>query len=242
MTTQASALLGWSPQAVVFDCDGTLMDTERHWQDARTRAFQSFGLSTPPGFADRAKGVHYIDCGRLMAEEAQKPELTEVLTKELLEHFLNLVNEDPATMPGAAELVRLLSGRLPLAVASNCPVEVVEESLGRAGLRRHFDHIVVPTEGPQAPGARPAEEGTGTVRPKPWPDVYATAARLCGAPPETALAIEDSLTGVDSARGAGLRVLGVGPRPAEEDVARTDLWVTALNAPELLEWVRESVL
>ncbi|MDT0440502.1 MULTISPECIES: HAD family phosphatase [Streptomyces] len=235
MTTQASPLLHWSPQAVVFDCDGTLMDTERHWQEARTRAFQSFGLTTPPGFADRAKGVHYIDCGRLMAEEVQKPELTDVLTKGLLEHFLDLVTDDPATMPGAAEFVRLLSGRLPLAVASNCPLEVVEESLGRAGLRRHFEHIVVPS------GAGP-DGGGEAVRPKPWPDVYATAARLCGAAPETALGIEDSLTGVDSARSAGLRVLGVGPRPAERDAERADLWVNALNAPELLVWVREHVI
>ncbi|AZS83035.1 HAD family hydrolase [Streptomyces griseoviridis] len=242
MTTQASSLLHWSPQAVVFDCDGTLMDTERHWQDARTRAFQSFGLTTPPGFADRAKGVHYIDCGRLMAEEVQKPELTDVLTKGLLDHFLDLVTDDPATMPGAAEFVRLLSGRLPLAVASNCPLEVVEESLGRAGLRRHFEHIVVPTDATRTPDATPAAAGAKTVRPKPWPDVYATAARLCGAAPETALAIEDSLTGVESARRAGLRVLGVGPRPAEQDAARADLWVTALNDPDLLTWVREHVL
>lgn len=239
MFTPTHSLLDWSPEAVVFDCDGTLMDTERHWQDARKRAFDAFGLTPPPGFAERAKGVHYADCGRLMAEETQKPELVTGLTKALLEHFLALVADDPVTMPGAVELVRLLSGRVPLAVASNCPREVVEECLGRARLRRHFQHIVVPSgASPDAGGVRGATEKAGPLRPKPWPDVYLTAAQLCGVQPGKALAVEDSTTGIESACRAGLRVVGVGPRPAEEGAGRADLWVTTLRSPQLLEWLR----
>ncbi|MFJ8791758.1 HAD family hydrolase [Streptomyces sp. NPDC102462] len=242
MTTQAPSLLDWSPEAVVFDCDGTLMNTERHWQDARMRALRAFGLRPSPGFAERAKGVHYTDCGRLMAEEAHKPELTAELTQALLANFLELVASDPVTMPGAAEFVRSLSGRLPLAVASNCPLEVVEECLSRARLRRHFRHIVVPSGmPPDTPGAEPAAGTPGVVRPKPWPDVYATAAQLCGARPHDALAVEDSLTGIESAWRAGLRVLGVGPRPSEADAQRADLWVPALHSPLLRAWVRDRV-
>ncbi|MBL3666337.1 HAD family phosphatase [Streptomyces sp. M2CJ-2] len=241
MTTPVRPLLDWSPEAVVFDCDGTLMDSERHWQEARRRAFRSFGFKAPPGFAEQAKGVHYAHCGRLMAESVRKPELTADLTASLLGHFLSLVADDPVTMPGAVELVRLLSGRLPLAVASNCPLEVVEESLARAGLRERFQHVVVPSEAPReadGPAGAPAAEA---VRPKPWPDVYAEAARLCGVRPGRALAVEDSLTGVESARRAGLRVLGVGPRPDGEDGGGADLWVTSLDAPELLAWARTRV-
>ncbi|MFJ8543398.1 HAD family hydrolase [Streptomyces sp. NPDC093586] len=234
----------WSPEAVVFDCDGTLMDTERHWQDARNRTFREFGLLPPPGFAERAKGVHYVDCGRLMAQETNKPELTADLTASLLEHFLFLVAEDPLTMPGASEFVRLCARRLPLAVASNCPLVAVEESLGRAGLRKYFRHIVVPTVPPGEPGAaEPAEspEQENPVRPKPWPDVYATAARLCGVPPRAALAVEDSLTGVESAWRAGLRVLGVGPLPRDDRSGQADAWVTGLDSEEVLQWARSWV-
>ncbi|MEU3181991.1 HAD family hydrolase [Streptomyces albidoflavus] len=236
MTTKAHPLLSWSPEAVVFDCDGTLMDTERHWQDARSQVFRQFGLRPLPGFAERAKGVHYTDCGRLMAEESDKPHLAGELTESLLTHFMELVADDPLTMPGAAEFVRRLSGRLPLAVASNCPLEVVDMSLERAGLLHHFRHVVVPDE--PSTGAAP---GSATVRPKPWPDVYARAAWLCGADPDSTLAVEDSLTGIESARRAGLRVLGVGPRPGEEDASRADLWVTTLHSPVLLAWVRAHV-
>ncbi|WP_030419903.1 HAD family phosphatase [Streptomyces sp. SCSIO 75703] len=245
MSTTAHPLLDWSPEAVVFDCDGTLMDSERHWQDARNRAFRQFGLQPPQGFAHRAKGVHYADCGRMMAEETHKPDLAPELTEALLRHFLALVAEEPLTMPGAVEFVRTLSGRVPLAVASNCPLEVVEESLGRAGLRRHFLHVVVPSEDPGTPdgtAARPdGTAGAPVVRPKPWPDVYATAARLCGVPPEAALAVEDSLTGVESARRAGLRVLGVGPLTDRADAEQADLWVSALHSEQILTWARDRV-
>ncbi|MEW2068041.1 HAD family phosphatase [Streptomyces sp. NPDC007346] len=231
MSTTTNALPDWSPEAVVFDCDGTLMDTESHWQDARNQVFRGFGIRPAPGFAERAKGVHYIDCGRLMAQEADKPRLAEEMTDALLHHFMARVADDPVTMPGAAEFVRRLSGRLPLAVASNCPLEVVEASLDRAGLLGHFGHIVVPDE----EGHRAGNEEP--VRPKPWPDVYATAARLCGAAPRRALAVEDSMTGIESARRAGLRVVGVGPYPGSEDAVRADLWVPALHAPSLTAWV-----
>ncbi|MGW5328252.1 HAD family hydrolase [Streptomyces sp. NPDC004014] len=224
MTTTADDLLDWSPQAVVFDCDGTLMDSERHWQEARNRAFREHGLQPPPGFAKRATGLHYEDCGRLMAQSVHKPELAEGLTAALLDHFLELVTDDPVTMPGATQVVRLLSVRLPLAVASNCPKVVVEGSLERAGLLAHFQHIVVPDTGDR-------------VRPKPHPDVYEMAARLCGVRPHRALAIEDSLTGVEAAHRAGLRVLGVGRPPQDDGAALADLWLPALHAPELLAWV-----
>ncbi|KUN80985.1 hydrolase [Streptomyces bungoensis] len=225
MTTTTHDLLDWAPEAVVFDCDGTLMDSERHWQEARNRAFREYGLQPPPAFAERAKGLHYEDCGRLMARSVHKPELTEDLTAAVLDHFLALVTDDPVTMPGASRLVRLLSERLPLAVASNCPRVVVEGSLERAGLRARFQHIVVP------------DPGDG-VRPKPYPDVYTVAARLCGVRPHRALAVEDSLTGVEAARRAGLRVVGVGPRPQGDGAARADLWLPALHAPELLIWAQ----
>ncbi|KOX48578.1 HAD family phosphatase [Streptomyces ardesiacus] len=245
VTPISRTLSDWSPEAIVFDCDGTLMDTERHWQDARTRAFRDFGLLPPPGFAERAKGVHYVDCGRLMAQETNKPDLASELAEALLGHFLSLVAEDPLTMPGASDFVRLCSRRLPLAVASNCPREVVDESLLRAGLRRYFRHVVVPTVEPgDSGGPRPVPEADGperTVRPKPWPDVYSTAAELCGVAPAAALAVEDSLTGIESASRAGLRVLGVGPLPKGSDGGQADAWTPRLDSEELLSWTRERV-
>ncbi|MEV6162407.1 HAD family phosphatase [Streptomyces sp. NPDC052052] len=219
-------IFSWSPAAIVFDCDGTLMDTERHWQDARNHVFREFALRPPYGFAERAKGVHYIECGSLMAQETGKPELADAMTHSLKRHFTALVAEDPVAMPGAAALVRLTARHLPLAVASNCPLDVVEFCLERAALLSHFDHVVV---------------AGNTLRPKPHPDVYTAAARACGVSPQDALAVEDSVTGVEAARSAGLRVVGVGPRPAGADAERADLWIDALTDPDLLAWAQARI-
>ncbi|MER7411272.1 HAD family hydrolase [Streptomyces cacaoi] len=217
----APGILSWTPAAVVFDCDGTLMDTERHWQDARSLVLEEFGLAAGPGFAERAKGMHYTECARLMADEAGRPDLTAEMTERLLAHFTQLVSEDPVTMPGAVELVHGVERFAPLTVASNCPFEIVESCLRTADLLDCFEHIVVPGDG---------------VRPKPHPDPYLTAARLCGVAPAEALAVEDSEAGIRSAVGAGLRVLGVGPSPSAEAASLADLWVSSLAEPSVRGW------
>ncbi|MFJ4918790.1 HAD family hydrolase [Streptomyces sp. NPDC088725] len=222
----ASRIFSWTPAAIVFDCDGTLMDTERHWQDARDRVLDVHGFAPAPGFAERAKGLHYTECGRLMATESEHPELTEEMTAQLLAEFMALVTDNPMTMPGARELVHDVSRFAPLAVASNCPAEVVESCLDTAGLRGFFDHIVVPDD---------------TIRPKPHPDVYLRATELCGVEPSEALAVEDSYCGVQAAVRAGLRVLGAGPWPEEKTITLVDLWVRSLDNPEVRLWACDRV-
>jgi HAD superfamily hydrolase (TIGR01509 family) len=219
-------ILSWTPAAIVFDCDGTLMDTERHWQDARDLAMDDFGIVPAPEFAERSKGLHYTQCGQLMADEAGRPELGGELTAHLLGHFRALVAKNPQTMPGAPELVKNAAKFAPLAVASNCPRDVVETCLRNAELLDYFDHIVVPDDG---------------NRPKPHPDVYLTAARYCGAAPGDTLAVEDSSCGVEAAARAGLRIMGVGPWPGEEVAASVDLWVASLDEPDVFEWASKRV-
>ncbi|MEV7597226.1 HAD family phosphatase [Kitasatospora sp. NPDC089797] len=215
------SILSWTPTAVVFDCDGTLMDSESHWQDARSLVLHSYGVAPDASFSDRAKGLHYTQCGRLMAETAGRPGLAEEMTRQLLESFRKLVAENPVTCPGAPELVRAAAEFAPLAVASNCPRDVVESSLDHAGLLPLFGHVLVPED---------------CLRPKPDPALYLAAVELCGAVPADALAVEDSACGIRSAVGAGLRVLGVGPRPSDEERAAVDLWVTSLADPSVLAW------
>ncbi|WP_019544463.1 HAD family hydrolase [Streptomyces sulphureus] len=214
-------LLTWTPKAVVFDCDGTLLDSERHWQEARSLTLAEYGFTVAEGFAERAAGLHYTDCGRMMAEEAGHPDEAEAVAGRLLEIFRRLSVAEPVTMPGSVELVGAVSTFAPLAVASNCPRDVVESSLDAAGLLHYFRYISVPEE---------------AVRPKPEPDTYLTAARHCGADTTDTLAVEDSRAGIEAARSAGMRVLGVGPAPAEKVLDLVDLWVASLDRPEMRRW------
>ncbi len=217
----AHKIFDWTPAAVVFDCDGTLMDTERHWQAARNIVLLGYGFPVDPEFAELAKGVHYTECGQLMAQVSGHPELAGEMTGQLLDAFRKLVSDQPVAAPGAERLVTGTARFAPLAVASNCPRDVVEFCLEAVGLLHYFANIVVPGSG---------------VLPKPEPDVYLTAVRQLGADPAESLAVEDSRCGLQSAAGAGLRVVGVGPRPADDMARLADLWVTSLAEPDLLAW------
>ncbi|MFI9648248.1 HAD family hydrolase [Streptomyces sp. NPDC052040] len=214
-------IFDWTPQAVVFDCDGTLVDSERHWQQARDIVLRENGAEPDPEFTESSKGLHYTECGALMADLIGTPEHSEEITRQLLTAFRGLVAQAPAAMPGAPGLVTALSRRVPLAVASNCPADVVEFSLQSVGLRQHIRHIVVPGPG---------------VAPKPDPDTYAEAVRLLGAERGGTLAVEDSLNGLRSAVAAGLRVIGVGRAPGPEALALADLWVDTLEDRQLTAW------
>ncbi|QMU70064.1 HAD family phosphatase [Streptacidiphilus sp. P02-A3a] len=215
------SILSWTPAAVVFDCDGTLMDSEQHWQEARELVLRGYGVAPDRTFAARAKGLHYAQCGQLMAETAGRAGLAVEMTRQLLDAFRKLVAENPVTCPGAHELVLAAAEFAPLAVASNCPRDVVESSLDQAGLLSCFAHVVVPEDG---------------LPPKPDPAVYLRAVELCGAAAADSLAVEDSACGIRSAVGAGLRVLGVGPRPSEQEITMADLWVGTLAEPTVLDW------
>ncbi|MGW3495432.1 HAD family hydrolase [Streptomyces sp. NPDC001020] len=214
-------IFDWTPQAVVFDCDGTLVDTEQHWQQARDIVLREHGVVPDAEFTERSRGLHYTECGALMARLAGQPDAGEEMTQQLLERFRALAAQRPAPVPGAQALVMSLSRFAPLAVASNCPADVVEFCLQSVGLRHHFRHIVVP-------GA--------DVRPKPRPDAYVEAVSRLGADSGDTLAVEDSVNGLKAAVGAGLRVIGVGRQPSKEAVALADLWVDSLDDPALAAW------
>ncbi|MEU0936923.1 MULTISPECIES: HAD family phosphatase [unclassified Embleya] len=224
-----NSLLSWTPAAIVFDCDGTLMDSECHWVEARELVLRGYGVTTPSDFGERTKGLHFTECGRVMSEVAGlSADRADQVTEQLLDHFRKLVAADPVTIPGATEFVGLVSHFAPLAVASNCPRDVVESGLSHAGLLPRFVDILVPD---------------GDLRPKPDPDLYLAATRACGAAPAVTLAVEDSYCGILSATRAGLRVLGVGPDPRDEELALVDLWVPTLADADLLHWAttRESL-
>ncbi|MER6124107.1 HAD family phosphatase [Streptomyces sp. NPDC001795] len=214
-------IFDWTPRAVVFDCDGTLVDSERHWQQARDIVLRDHAIEPGPEFTESTKGLHYTECGALMARLGGKPDRAEEMTLQLLATFRALVAQHPAATRGAQTLVTALGRGAPLAVASNCPADVVEFCLESVGLRHHFRHVVVPEAG---------------VRPKPQPDTYAEAVRRLGVDCGSALAVEDSVNGLKAAVAAGLRVIGVGRRPGREALALADLWVDALDDPKLTAW------
>lgn len=208
----------WTPQAVVFDCDGMLLDTESIWNRAQAAVVETVGARLRAEDHEHLHGSTIEVAAEIIAERADAPE-PEVLA-QLHEAFDRELTVGIRTMPGATAAVEAAAARVPLGCASNSWLEALEGKLAAGGLREHFTVL----------------EASDTVAsPKPAPDMYAAAARALGTEPQHALAFEDSGTGARAARDAGLRLIVV-PTPGTR-ASSADLALTTLDDPALLEWI-----
>jgi HAD superfamily hydrolase (TIGR01509 family) len=183
------------PNAVVFDMDGLLLETEDAWTVAETELFARYGK--PFGLDEKRAllGNAGDALARILERMLEQPGRGYELGDEVLELVLREVRRGGADpRPGAAELVAALRGRAALAVASNSPRVLVDLALERSGLGDSWGATVCGDEVEQL---------------KPAPEIYLEACRRLGARPEDTVALEDSPTGVASARAAGLFVVGV---------------------------------
>ena len=210
------------PAAVIFDCDGLLVETESRWELAQQRMFAKNGLEFTSELRKPMLGTSPRDTSALMAQLFPGSQSAAALEQELLDMVQALIEEQACAMPGTVDMIELLSERgVPYAVASNSPRRVVDATLITAGLDRYFD-VRVTTE--------------DVVHPKPAPDLYLTACERLGVRPATAIAFEDSVVGVTSAQAAGMKVIGI----PTLDIAdfRADWVVSSMDNSDLLNQVR----
>jgi HAD superfamily hydrolase (TIGR01509 family) len=214
-------MLDWTPSAVVFDCDGLLVDTEPCWTIAETELFARHGLQFGPSYKAQLIGKSIGAAAGVMAALFGEPDNAVGIEAELLTMVAQVVTAQADAMPGAAELVSLIGNLLPIAVASNSPRILLNAALSRGGFTETFPVSIAADE---------------ISQPKPDPEMYTVACQRLGADPATVLAFEDSMTGVRSARAAGVRIVGV-PTLLHEALP-ADLVMTSLAAPDLLAWIR----
>ncbi|NHN87833.1 HAD family hydrolase [Acetobacter conturbans] len=183
-------------KALIFDCDGTLVDSLPLYLAAWLEALKTKGGLdvSPEWFVSRrgySEGMVLSELEKTHAITLNRPAIM-AATREGVRQRLSSVK---ANAPVVA-LVREWAGRLPLAVASSGSREVVEAELAAIGLLETFSAIVTIED---------------VTRPKPAPDIYLLAARRLGVTPESCLVFEDSTEGLESARRAGMRAEDVRP-------------------------------
>jgi HAD superfamily hydrolase (TIGR01509 family) len=212
-------------EAVVFDLDGVIVDSESVWDEVRE------GLARERGgrWHERAQadmmGMSSPEWSRYMHETIGLPEPPEEINDEVVRRMLQRYRADLPLLDGAVDAVRRLADALPLAVASSANRPLIDAVLDGAGLADAFRTTVSSEEVPRG---------------KPAPDVYLEAVRRLGGAPERAAAIEDSSNGLRSASAAGLRVVALPNRrypPAPDALALADA-VAASHAELTLELVR----
>ncbi|GAB2979283.1 HAD family phosphatase [Amycolatopsis acidiphila] len=183
--------------AVVFDLDGVLVDSERtwdevrravvaehggHWTDAATRAMQ--GMSTP-------------EWARYLVEELGARLTPERIAEVVVDEMAKRYADGPPVLPGAEETVRAVAERYPVAIASSSPPVLIKAFLEATGLTGLV---------------RTAVSSEQVAAGKPAPDVYLRAAELLAVRPQTCAAVEDTTNGMRSALAAGMAVYAV-PNP-----------------------------
>lgn len=210
------------PQAVVFDCDGLLLDTETAWTRAETELFERHGSTfTMDHKRDLIGSSHAVAASKLEVM-LELPGRGEQLIGELHDLVMEEARHDVAPRPGAVALVdALLDAGIPVAVASNSPRAFLDQVLATAGVAGRFAHTVAGDEVRHA---------------KPAPDIYREACRRLRADPERSVALEDSPTGAQAAHAAGLYVIGV-PYIPGMDVPPADLTTASLADAVVLEAV-----
>jgi beta-phosphoglucomutase-like phosphatase (HAD superfamily) len=181
-------------EAVVFDLDGVLLRSEEVWDTVRERYVVEHGGRYDAEVQRAMMGMSSLEWSRYLHEEAGVREEPEQINRDVVELMLEAYRRELPLLSGAKEAVRRAAAAFPLALASSSNREIFEEVLELAGLADCFRATVSSEEVPRG---------------KPAPDVYLEAARRLGVAPERCTAVEDSHSGIRSAKSAGMRVVAI---------------------------------
>jgi len=211
--------------AVVFDLDGVLLDTEELWDEARRQLAEERGSRWHEQAQRAMMGMSSPEWSRYMHDEIGLPDPPEEIAAEVVRRLEELYRERLPVIPGAIEAVRRLGQRWPLGVASSSNRPLIDLFIELTGTAALFQATVSSEE---------------VARGKPAPDVYLEAARRLGVDPGRAVAIEDSENGIRSAAAAGMHVIATPNRafpPSAEALALASVVLDSIEElqPEVVE-------
>jgi HAD superfamily hydrolase (TIGR01509 family) len=204
-------------EAVMFDLDGVLLDSEQLWDRARRDVVRDHGGRWVAQATSAMQGMSSVEWARYMQDVLGVPLSQDMVVDLVLERLMAYYASGLPLLPGALEAVSRLGKRWPLGLASSSNRVVIDEVLEVAGMRNLFEVTVSSEE---------------VAHGKPAPDVYLEAARRLGRVPSRCVAIEDSANGIRSAVAARMRVVVVPNRefrPADEVLALADVVLESLD-------------
>jgi HAD superfamily hydrolase (TIGR01509 family) len=204
-------------EAVVFDLDGVLIQSEEVWDEVREAYVRGRGGRYDDEIQRAMMGMSSPEWSLFLHDEAGVPDPPQAINAEVVRRMLAAYRDHLPLLPGAVEAVRRVAERFPLALASSSNRELIDTVLEVAGLARYFRATVSSEE---------------VARGKPAPDVYLEAARRLDVEPTRCAAVEDSQGGIRAARSAGMRVVAIPNSsypPDEASLALADVTLCSLD-------------
>jgi HAD superfamily hydrolase (TIGR01509 family) len=191
-----------SVQAVIFDLDGLMVDSEPLAREAWRTLLADYGHTLDEGMVNAMLGLRLMDTSQLVKKRFYLPLTVKEIAKRRSELLLASIRGNLEPMPGLVELLKATDARgLRRAVATSSPGLYARVALREIGVADGFECII---------------SGDMVSRGKPAPDTYLAAAAALTLPPAACLALEDSPIGVRAAKAAGMRCVAV---PNEQSAA-----------------------
>jgi len=188
------AALPFRPDAVIFDMDGLMIDSERVSIACWSEASEAMGIALPDGFFLQMVGLGDRDCERLLLQHIDETRIASLFSN-CHDLYEARTQAGLPLRPGILELLDLLKTHgVPRAVATSTRQPRANRKLGASGLLPYFDAVVTSSD---------------VQHPKPAPDIYLLAAQRLGKDPARCLALEDSPAGTRAAVAAGMTAIQV---------------------------------
>jgi HAD superfamily hydrolase (TIGR01509 family) len=204
-------------EAVVFDLDGVIVQSEELWDAARRELAAEHGIDWPEGATDAMMGMSSKEWSRYVHDEVGVPDPPEEINRKVLAWVEKRYREKLPWIPGAREAVKRIGAEFPLGLATSSNREIIDIVVEVGG----FEDLLKVTV-----SSEEVERG------KPAPDVYLETTRRMGVDPQRTAAVEDSTNGLLAAKAAGMRVIAIpndAHPPAEEGLAAADVVLSSIE-------------
>lgn len=181
--------------SVIFDLDGTLVDSMGVWGEIDIQYLGELGYEVPPELQGIVEGMSFTETAAYFKERFRIPDTVEEIKQRWQDMAMDQYRHHVPLKPGAAEFLPWLKERgITVGMASSNHMSLIEAVLGNHGIRSYFDCIITSCD---------VKKG------KPAPDVYLEAARRLGADPGRCLVFEDIVPGLLAGKNAGMAVCAV---------------------------------
>ncbi len=182
-------------KAVIFDVDGTLVDSMWIWRQVDIEFLSRRDIELPDNLQKDIEGVSYTGTAEYFKKRFSLPESVEEIKEEWREMADDFYNNKIALKDGVGEVLTFFKDKgMKLGIATSNSREIVNTMITRHKLKLYFDIIRTSCEVPRS---------------KPYPDVYLQAAKDLSVEPEDCLVFEDTVAGVNAAKAAGMKVIAI---------------------------------